>query len=677
MKTKSRTNALINETSPYLLQHAHNPVDWYPWGKAAFEKAKNENKPIFLSIGYSTCHWCHVMAEESFEDREVGDYLNKYFVSIKVDREERPDIDSVYMNVCQAMTGRGGWPLTIIMTPDQKPFFAGTYFPKHPSFGHPGLLKLLETVVEKWKSSPHRLISDSEYITETLTDSTKHDKTMQQPGALPISKAARYFERAFDSDYGGFGSAPKFPTPHNLMFLLRLYQIKNDKKALLMVEKTLAQMYRGGIFDHVGFGFSRYSTDSKWLVPHFEKMLYDNALLTTIYLETYAVTNNPLYKTVAEKTLTYIKREMTSPEGGFYCAQDADSEGEEGKFYTFTENEIKAVLGDVDGERLCRWFSVTRRGNFEGKNILNLIDNPEYSKNDEKTEQMLSKLREYRDKRTVLHKDDKMLTAWNTLMIVAYAKAFRILGQQHYLNSAVAALEFINTNLTDKNGELYISFRDGKAQGSGLLDDYVFLAWAHLELYESTYDVKYLSRCESLSKKVLSRFADKDGGFYMNASDGEQLIIRPKEQYDGAMPSGNSVFAYCLIKLAYLTGQVFWQQQADLQLSFYYSRFEEQPYAYCFALIALMLSGFPTKEVVCVVNGDMVKKTIEVIKRGFYPQTSFLVKTPANAEELEKLAPFTKNYMLQQEKTSAFYICENKSCSAPVNSLEEMLSSLK
>ncbi len=677
MKTKSQTNALINETSPYLIQHAHNPVDWYPWESAVFEKAKNENKPIFLSIGYSTCHWCHVMAKESFEDREVADYLNKYFVSIKVDREERPDIDSVYMNVCQAMTGRGGWPLTIIMTPDQKPFFAGTYFPKYQSFGHPGLLKLLETVAGKWKSSPERLISDSEYITKTLTDSAKDEKNMKQPGTLPVTKAARYFERAFDSDYGGFGSAPKFPTPHNLMFLLRLYHTKNDKNALLMVEKTLAQMYRGGIFDHVGFGFSRYSTDSKWLVPHFEKMLYDNALLTIIYLETYAVTNNPLYKTVAEKTLTYINREMTSPDGGFYCAQDADSEGEEGKFYTFTIDEIKAVLGNEDGKRLCQRFSVTSQGSFEGKNILNLIDNAEYFKNDEKIEQMLSKLREYRDKRTTLHKDDKMLTAWNALMIVAFTKAFRILGQPSYLNSAVKALEFISTNLTDKKGELYISFRNGKAQGSGLLDDYAFLAWGYLELYESTYNIRYLSHCESLSKKILSRFADNDGGFYMNASAGEQLIIRPKEQYDGAMPSGNSVFAYCLIKLAYLTGEVFWQQQADLQLSFYYSRFEEQPFAHSFALIALMLSVFPTKEVVCAVNEDMFEKTVKTITQGFYPQTSFLVKTAANAGELEKLAPFTKNYALQQGQASAFYICENKSCQAPVNSLEGMLSHLK
>ncbi len=673
LKAQGRPNALINETSPYLLQHAYNPVNWYPWGEEAFYKAKSQGKPVFLSIGYSTCHWCHVMAHESFEDQEVADYLNAHFISIKVDREERPDIDAVYMNVCQALTGGGGWPMTIFMTPDQKPFYAGTYFPKQKRYGHPGLLELLEAIRQSWEAEKDRLYAAGEEITALFQPAGETDDEGLPDGAS-AERAVAYFERIFDKKNGGFGAAPKFPTPHNLMFLMRYYLIKKDPQALQMVEKTLQQIYRGGIFDHIGFGFSRYSTDEKWLTPHFEKMLYDNALLTIALAEAYGVTKNLLYRTAVEQTLTYIAREMTSPEGGFYSAQDADSEGEEGKFYTFTPREVESVLGKEDGAHVCRFLDITPKGNFEGESIPNLLQNPDYQTADSTLEQVRLRLLEYRSNRTILHKDDKILTAWNAMMIVAYAKAHRILGETSYLSCAIRARQFIQNSLTDKGGLLYISYRDGKVSGAGLLDDYAFLTWADLELYEATFQVKYLESAIKLAQTVVSRFADEAGGFFLNAENGEDLIFRPKEQYDGAMPSGNSVFAYCLVKLAALTGEQTWQQAADRQLSFYKRPFSEQPSAYSFALMALMLSVHPTKEAVCVLKDEQdTTELLQDLYGLFSPQTSILVKTTANAEQLSKAAPFTRNYSCKEGQRAAYYVCQNQSCSPPVESAGELL----
>lgn len=461
------------------------------------------------------------------------------------------------------------------------------------------------------------------------------------------------------------------------MFLLRCHILKIHPNALGMAEKTLRQMYRGGIFDHVGYGFSRYSTDEMWLVPHFEKMLYDNALLTIALLETAQVTKNPLYKTIAEKTLSYIQREMTSPEGGFYSAQDADSEGEEGHYYTFTPSEIESVLGKTDGARFCRRFGITAKGNFEGKNILNLIDNPEFEKEDPEIARMLPKLREYRLKKTILHKDDKILTSWNALMIVAYVRAYRVLHEDRYLSSAERALAFIRNHLTDETGNLLISYREGTSKGTGLLDDYAFLAWAYLEMYEATYRIEFLERCEFLGLKTLKLFSDQNGGYFMNSSDAESLIFRPKEQYDGAMPSGNSVFAYCLVKLAALTGEEKWRREADRQLRFYDAPFSEHPASFSFALMALMQSVYPTKEVVCVVK-DKAQENEAVIafRRGFYPQATIIIKTPENAASLEKIAPFTKGYSFD-EPLPSFYICENQSCAPPIHSMEEVLKKIE
>ena len=671
-------NRLIHETSPYLLQHAYNPVNWYPWGQEAFHKAKSEKKPIFLSIGYSTCHWCHVMAHESFEDQEVADYLNAHFVSIKVDREERPDIDAVYMNVCQTLTGSGGWPLTIFMTPEQKPFYAGTYFPKRRRYGHPGILELLEAIKQSWDSDKKQLYSAGNEIAALFEHENKEITDDEMPDEICVDRAAEYFLQTFDAQNGGFGTAPKFPTPHNLMFLMRYYLLKKEDQILQMVETTLQQMYRGGIFDHIGFGFSRYSTDEKWLVPHFEKMLYDNAMLTIVLSETYAVTKNPLYKTVAEQTLAYIEREMTSPHGGFYSAQDADSEGEEGKFYTFTPDEVHSVLEKEDAEHVCHCLDITKDGNFEGKSIPNLLRNPNYQATDPILEHARPKLRDYRNQRTKLHKDDKILTSWNALMIVAYTKAYRYLGKVCYLTSALRALQFISDHLTDQDGILAISYREGKISGNGLLDDYAFLTWAYLELYDATFEVKYLTHALKLSETIIQRYADKKGGYFINADKGEKLLYRPKEQYDGAIPSGNSVFAYCLAKLAALTGESSWRAAADEQMRFYRIPFSKQPNSFSFALMAFMLSVYPTKEVVCVFPDDKeVTELISDVSGYFLPQTSIIVKTDKNAVQLGDAAPFTKEYLSKEGKKPLYYVCQYQSCSPPIYTVKELIEQIK
>ncbi|MEL7655517.1 MAG: thioredoxin domain-containing protein, partial [Bacillota bacterium] len=422
VNTTKMPNRLINESSPYLLQHARNPVDWYPWGEEAFNRAKTEDKPVFLSIGYSTCHWCHVMAHESFEDEEVAEVLNRDFISIKVDKEERPDIDAVYMSVCQGLTGSGGWPLTIIMSPDQRPFFAGTYYPKTKRYNVPGLLEILDAVTKEWKGNKDSLLETGDKIVNALKAGTQkqdHDMTGQiDHNGLSkdiIHEAKELFSQSYDERYGGFGRSPKFPSPHNLMFLLRYSKFEKDERALEIVEKTLLQMYRGGIFDHIGYGFSRYSTDEKWLAPHFEKMLYDNALLAIICSETYQITGKELYQRVARKTLSYITREMTDEQGGFYSAQDADSEGTEGKYYIFTPDEILKLLGEQDGTLFNGFFDITGRGNFEGSNIPNLLKNKVYDPIPDMIRGMIPKVYEYRYNRTRLHKDDKQLTSWNSL----------------------------------------------------------------------------------------------------------------------------------------------------------------------------------------------------------------------------------------------------------------------
>ena len=665
----SAPNRLIHEKSPYLLQHAHNPIGWYPWGGEAFDKAKAEDKPVFLSIGYSTCHWCHVMAHESFEDGEVARIMNSEFVAIKVDREERPDIDAVYMAVCQALTGQGGWPLTIIMTPEQKPFFAGTYFPKRQRYSIPGVIDILTSVARQWKTNKPELIESGETITQAIQK--EPDQTAGALSEQTVETAFSMFESVFDETYGGFGRAPKFPAPHQLMFLLRYHHIHKNKNALAMAEKTLEQMYKGGLFDHVGYGFSRYSTDNQWLVPHFEKMLYDNALLAIVYLEAYQITKKELYKTVALKTLHYVQREMTDAEGGFYSAQDADSEGVEGKYYVFDRQEILGLLGEDDGKTFCNHFGITEKGNFEGKNIPNLMQSRDYDKPDDRMERLRETVFAYRAKRTVLHKDDKILTAWTSLMITAFAKAYRILGRPEYLSAATKAVVFIESKLTDNGNRLLVRYRDGEAAHRGNLDDYAFFVWALTELYAATFDASYLQKAMQFNKAAIDLFWDSENhGFYLYGQDGENLIHRPKERYDGAMPSGNSVAAYNLARLSKLTGSSMLEELAQKQLETYVHDTKNYPIGFSFYLTALMLALHASREVVCVLkNGDLsgVQKWMQ---ESFLPDTNVLVKR-GNEDPVNDVAGFVKEYGLKNDETT-FYVCHNNACSEPFNGIGEL-----
>lgn len=579
-------NHLINQTSPYLLQHAENPVDWYPWCDEAFEVAKKEDKPVFLSIGYSTCHWCHVMAHESFEDEQIAKLLNQYFVAVKVDKEERPDIDSIYMAVCQAFTGSGGWPTTIFLTPEQKPFFAGTYFPKRGGYGQIGLEELLMTVHEKWQTDRAALVQSADEVVAFLNRQTA---AQGQADEVLIRAAVKLFKRSFDPEYGGFGQAPKFPTPHNLLFLLKYYEKNKDAEVLDMVEKTLLQMYRGGLFDHVGGGFCRYSTDACFLVPHFEKMLYDNALLILAYSKAYEITGKALYCAVAERTAEYVLREMVSPDGGFYSAQDADCEGEEGKYYLFEPEEITEILGELAGKEFCQYYDISEKGNFEGKNIPNLLKQQLLKKEvpDYAVEAHLQAVYEYRKERYQLHLDDKILTSWNGLMIAAMGNLYRVTGNERYLKAAMQAQAFIQERLCEQD-TLYVSLRQGKRGEKGFLDDYAFEIFALLALYEATSDNGYLESARMFCKKVMETFHDEEqGGFFLYGRENEQLILRPKETYDGAIFSGNSAMAYNLVHLFLLTWDGEYEQLAKKQLDFMSGEAEKYPPGYSMFLLAL------------------------------------------------------------------------------------------
>lgn len=645
-------NHLKNQTSPYLLQHADNPVNWYPWCDEAFERAKAEDKPIFLSIGYSTCHWCHVMAHESFEDTEVAEILNRYFISIKVDKEERPDIDSIYMSVCQAFTGSGGWPTTIFLTPEQKPFFAGTYFPKTARYGQPGLKELLMVVHKKWATDRAELLESAEEIVSFLN---KKETAANDMDAQLIHTAFELYKRTFDKEFGGFGDAPKFPTPHNLLFLMQFYEKSNDEKAMEMVEKTLLQMYRGGMFDHIGGGFSRYSTDRYFLVPHFEKMLYDNALLILAYSKAYQLTKKHIYREVAEKTAAYILQEMTSSEGGFYSAQDADSEGVEGKYYLFEPTEIIKVLGEKAGKEFNSYFDITEKGNFEGKNIPNLLQNNNIS---EAVAAYLPAVYEYRKNRYALHLDDKILTSWNGLMITAMCHLYRITGNKKYLDAAIKAQEFVQDKLCEED-MLYISYRNGNRSGKGFLDDYANEVFALLALYQATYEQAYLEKARQFCDKAISYFFDeKQGGFFLYGKENEQLILRPKETYDGAVFSGNSAMAYNLVQLYFLTGEEKYGAFAERQLGFMSGVASNYPAAYAMFLIALSDYMNPLVKVTVVVKEKQELKELPC-------------RLPLHMV-VYAIAKPTKEYSLKNDKTT-FYVCKGHACQPPVNELDDAL----
>ncbi len=645
------SNRLANETSPYLLQHKDNPVDWYPWCDEAFVRAKQEDKPIFLSIGYSACHWCHVLAHESFEDAEIADLLNRYFISIKVDKEERPDIDSVYMAVCQAFTGSGGWPTSIFMTADGKPFFAGTYFPKTSRGGMIGFRELLHAIHEKWGSDRDMLLRQADEIIKHLH---RPQDTAETAEIDLTHLAVRQYERIYDEKYGGFGRAPKFPTPHNLLFLLDDYARCKTASCLTMAEHTLLQMYRGGMFDHIGFGFCRYSTDKKFLVPHFEKMLYDNALLILAYCRAYTVTKKEIYLDVAEKTATYILNEMTSAEGGFYSSQDADSQGEEGKYYLFTPDEITKILGAEDGARFNRHYDITEAGNFAGKSIPNLLKSDPADKN---FEPFLSVLDEYRKTRTSLHRDEKVLTAWNSLMIAAMCALYLVSGKEIYLSAARKADGFIQKYLCDGN-TLYVSFHMEKRGVRGFLDDYSAYIFCQLSLYRATLECEYLNRAKRLCGKVISDFGDNTGGFYLYSKDHEELILRPKETYDGAIPSGNSLMAYNLVRLSCLTDEEEYKTAADRQLDFLAQRAAQYPTNHAMFLRSLLEHEKPPMKVTVVSDQQTDKITLPLA----FPPDAVVILGDA----------FTKEYPLINGKTT-YYVCRGHSCLPPTNDLNELL----
>lgn len=662
-------NHLKNEKSPYLLQHVENPVDWYPWGAEAFEKAKEKDCPIFLSIGYSTCHWCHVMAHESFEDGQVAEILNQNFVCIKVDREERPDIDSVYMSACQAVTGAGGWPLTAILTPDQNPFFLGTYFPKHPRYGHPGLIELLQKISQLWGADRARLLETGQQITEFISIS---DRTAESvPDKNILKRAIALYNQQYDEQWGGFGNAPKFPAAHNLLFLLHYGILEDDKGALDMAEHTLEAMALGGMNDQIGGGFSRYSTDEKWLVPHFEKMLYDNALLAAAYLDAFQITRNHFYADTARRTLDYVLRELTGPKGQFYCGQDADSEGIEGKYYFFNPREIQDILGRADGDEFCRIYHITDEGNFEGSSIPNLIGLSEapWPADDVR----LNKIYDYRRNRTQLHRDDKVILSWNSWMMIAMAKAAQILGDSRYQDAAVDTHRFIRESMTDSSRRLFHRWREGEAAIAGQLDDYAVYGLALLELYRTTYEPGYLEDAVFFTRHMTELFEDKEnGGYFLTASDAEALITRPKETYDGAMPSGNSAAAVLLSRLAQYTCDPFWQEALDRQVNFLAGAVREYPLGHSFGLIAFLQTLYPSQELVCVTSENSMPESLKThLQKMPSLNRSVILKTCRNQTELEKVISYVKDYPIP-DQGALYYLCQNGMCKAPVRDFREL-----
>jgi uncharacterized protein YyaL (SSP411 family) len=679
------SNHLSQEQSPYLLQHADNPVDWYPWGDEALQKARREDKPVFLSIGYATCHWCHVMAHESFEDPAVAGALNDNFIAIKVDREERPDLDSIYMTVCQAMTGSGGWPLNVFMTPDGKPFFAGTYFPKTTRGEMPGFLELLAQIAQLWRSDRQRVVNAGEQITQAIQPKAAVADPAQPLGEHTLKKGFEQLSRAFDPKWGGFGSAPKFPTPHHLTFLLRWYKRTGDSSALNMVEETLLAMRKGGIFDQVGLGFSRYAVDEHWLTPHFEKMLYDQAMLAMAYLEAYQVTGKAHYGQVAREIFTYVLRDMTSPEGGFYSAEDADSEGREGWFYVWTPEQVHEVLGEKLGDLFCRFYDITPSGNFEdGASIPHLRVSLEAfaeqrgmsaAEVQPLMEEAEHRLFQARARRIHPLKDDKVLTAWNGLMIAALAKGYQALGDPAHAGAARNAADFLLKSMRDASGRLFRRCRHGHVAIPGYLDDYAFMVWGLIELYEAVFDVGYLQEAVRLNQEMLDLFWDgRSGGCFSSAADHEQLIVRDKEIYDGAVPSGNSVAALNLLRLGRMTGNLLLEEKADQLLRAFSGLVRDYPMAYTQFLNALDFSLGPGQEVVIASDdGPKVAQTmINLVHRTFMPHRVLLFK-PAGpeGERLSALCAYVEA-MHPVNRQPTVYVCENYTCKQPITSLEDL-----
>jgi len=692
---KDRPNRLINEKSPYLLQHAYNPVDWYPWGEEAFEVARRDNKPVFLSIGYSTCHWCHVMAHESFEDPEVARLMNDAFVCIKVDREERPDIDSVYMNVCQLMTGSGGWPLTIVMTADKRPFFAGTYFPNENRYGRIGMRELVPRIKEIWFSDPAKITESAERVTTALRDLSVRS-TRDELNETVLEACYRDLQERFDAVHGGFGTKPKFPTPHNLLFLLRMGKHGKLAHAGEMVEKTLLQMRMGGVYDHIGYGFHRYSTDEGWLLPHFEKMLYDQAMLLIAYCEAYQATKNETFRNTANEICAYVLRDMTMDSGGFYSAEDADSEGVEGKFYLWSQEEISGILTKDEAELVRKVFNSESSGNYHeeatgektGSNILHMNKAlseiaAELGMSHEACEGLLfsakEKLFTSRKGRVHPHKDDKVLTDWNGLMIAALSIAARVLGDESYQRAAEKAAQFIMHTMRTNDGRLFHRYRDGEKGIAGYLDDYAFMIWGCIELYETGFDMHFLEFALNLCETLNSRFLDpENGGYFLTPDDAERLPVRTKEGYDGAIPSGNSVMMYNLLRLSHITGK---PRYYDLALGIekaFSEGVRESPAAHTMLLVALGFRLWPVSEVVIAgdLKGEDTQAMLSALNSEFVPNKVVSVRESGSRPPgIEGIAGFALNLSPHEQRATA-YVCINRSCHPPTTDPVKMMEIL-
>jgi uncharacterized protein YyaL (SSP411 family) len=675
-------NRLVFSSSPYLLQHARNPVDWYPWCDEAFEKAAREDKPVFLSIGYSTCHWCHVMEHESFEDAEVAAFLNAHFVSIKVDREERPDIDHVYMAVCQAMTGSGGWPLTVFLIPDKRPFYSGTYFPKEDRHGRPGLMRVLTALLDVWRSDRVRILSIGAELQSQLAATSG-----SQGGDVPddvLARAVLAFTRNYDETFGGFSNAPKFPMGHALSFLLRRATDMGDDALLRMVENTLLRMHRGGIWDHLGGGFCRYAVDRRWLVPHFEKMLYDNALLLMSYTDAYQITGRMAYRTVAEGIIAYVRRELTDSRTLFYSAENADSEGEEGRFYVFTKAEFDAIAG-ARAPMLGEYFGIEDAGNFEhGRNILHIaVDPEEWARrhgmtNDEaralvdETRRALFAVRTLRVHPSL---DDKILASWNGLMIAALAQAGQAFDDASLVSFSADAADALLTHMHAEGGRLLHRLRDDDVGIPGYLEDYAFVVWGLIDVYEATFESRFLRNAIALTDRMLALFHDDaDGGLFHTAHDAEVLIVRSKEAYDGALPSGNAAAAYNLARLARLTGRAAYEERAEAIVRAFGASLGRHPTGSAAMLMALDFMRGSGQEIVLVGNDrESVAEMARALRTRWLPRSVLLFRSAGTADEEIALAPFLAD-MVPIHGEAAAYVCRGFTCELPAGTVEEMLS---
>ena len=682
-------NRLFHEKSPYLLQHADNPVDWYPWGDEAFDRAQREDKPIFLSIGYSTCHWCHVMAHESFEDRDVASLMNEAFVCVKVDREERPDIDRIYMSVCQMMTGSGGWPLTIIMTPNRRPFFAATYIPKESRWGRQGLIELIPRLKTIWETRRDEVENAAAQTVAHLMQ-----PRTQKGNLRPEEILTRTFEELqgqFDDVYGGFGNAPKFPMPHQVVFLLRHWQRTGAPDALRMADKTLSAMRQGGIFDQLGHGFHRYSTDPQWLVPHFEKMLYDQALLTMAFTEAFQATGDEAHARTVREVLGYCLRDLRSPEGGFYTAEDADSEGEEGRYYLWQMEEIRRLLDPEEFRLATAAFSIAEEGNFvdpveperRGDNILHLSGSPVKIAEGlgltedaflQRLETVRLRLLAAREKRVRPQRDDKILTDWNGLMIAALARAARVLGEPRYLEAAREAIGFILAQMRMADGRLLHRFCKGEAAVAANLDDYAFLIWGLIEAYGAGFNAEDLRAAIALQQIVDRHFRDPDGGFFSTPDDGEALLFRPKEGHDGAVPSGNAVTLMNMIRLGRLTGDPRGEEEAAALSRTFAGSLQQIPSAHAQWMIALELLAAPSREVVIAGRPERedTNALLAVVRRVYLPHLTLLLRPEGEeAPAITEIAPFTRE-MQSLGGRAAAYVCTDFSCRRPVTDPHEL-----